>query len=185
MMEVTPPRAVFLSSSRNSSIINRVTSDKRRKTRVPFEVKIEYRTVGSFLSDWSANISQGGLFIQTANPLKEGTSVRMIFSLPGIPLLFDLNGRVRWTQPGAGAGKPAGMGIEFVHVDDRIRKRIQSYIKSIDEDVPRSLGGRKTPAYADNIALSGSAPGREDITQPDVKIVEIKKRTGRPEDDAE
>jgi len=154
-----------------------VRGNKRKKTRVPFEVKIEYRTVGSFLSDWSANISQGGLFIQTSNPLNEGTSVRMIFSLPGIPLLFDLNGKVRWTQDGYEAGQEPGMGIEFVHIDDRIRSRIEGYIKRLDEEIPHSLGGRKKSGDKNNISFSGSAPGREDITQPNVKIIEIDKKS--------
>jgi len=154
-----------------------VSDDQRRKTRVPFEVKIEYRTVGSFLSDWSANISQGGLFIQTSNPLNEGTSVRMIFSLPGIPLLFDLNGKVRWIQDGSEKGQEPGMGIEFIHIDDRIRKRIEGYIKRLDEEMPHSLGGRKKPVAGNGISLSGSASGREDITQPNVKIIEIDKKS--------
>ncbi len=162
-----------------------MSDEKRRKDRIPFEVKIEYRTVGSFLSDWSANISQGGLFIQTANPLKEGTSVRMIFSLPGIPLLFDLNGKVRWTKSGGDKGQESGMGIEFIHVDDRIRSRIEGYIKRLSEEIPQTQRGRKKPIPKNNNFLSGSSAGREEITQPNVKIIEITNETSRRKDDGE
>ena len=47
-----------------------------------------------FITDWAVNISQGGLFINTRNPLAVGTTVRLIIQLPDTAFPFDLTGRV-------------------------------------------------------------------------------------------
>jgi type IV pilus assembly protein PilZ len=39
--------------------------NKRRSTRLHHEIPVAYRTVGSVLTDWATNMSQGGLFITT------------------------------------------------------------------------------------------------------------------------
>ena len=58
------------------------------------ELLVAYRSVGGFLTDWATNISRGGLFINTRNPLAVGTEVKLIISLPDAAFPFDLNGRV-------------------------------------------------------------------------------------------
>jgi type IV pilus assembly protein PilZ len=156
-----------------------MSTEKRSVSRASIEVRVEYRTVGSFLSDWSVNISQGGLFIQTKNPLKEGTSVRLVFSLPGIPLLFDLNGEVKWTQEVPSEQQPfAGMGVEFVDLDDRIRDRIENYVKRISEEMPKSLQpGKPSKPTVEVKRTSGSSPEREEVTQPNARISDPGKKS--------
>jgi type IV pilus assembly protein PilZ len=100
--------------------------EKRKKARIPLRVKVEYRSLGGFVSDWTDNISEGGLFILTENPLPVGSQVRLVFSLPGLPLMLDLRGRVRWvTSP---YGLRSGMGIEFTELGESVRGRIQDYV---------------------------------------------------------
>ncbi len=153
-----------------------MSDDKRNMNRAPIEVRVEYRTVGSFLSDWTANISQGGVFIQSTNPFKIGTSVRLVFSLPGIPLLFDLNGEVKWVQTVATDEHPVpGMGIEFVHIDETIQKRIDGYVKNYCNEMPETLRPAKgANSQSSTRTLSGSAPQREETTQPNVEITKLK-----------
>ncbi|MBW1809518.1 MAG: TIGR02266 family protein [Deltaproteobacteria bacterium] len=153
-----------------------MSNDKRYKDRAPIEVRVEYRTVGSFLSDWTANISQGGVFIQSTNPFKIGTSVRLVFSLPGIPLLFDLNGEVKWVQTIATDEHPVpGMGIEFIHIDESIQKRIKAYVKNYSNEMPETLRPAKgAKSQSSTRTLSGSAPQREEITQPNIVITKLK-----------
>jgi len=106
-----------------------MAEDKRTTNREPVEIKVEYRTMGSFLSEWSDNLSRDGIFVQSSHPLKIGTQVRLVFSLPDIPLLFDLNGVVRW-QRQAKDNKPnkPGMGIEFMQMDESTSKRIEIFL---------------------------------------------------------
>ena len=93
-------------------------------------MKVGYRTVGSFITDYILNISRGGIFITSQKPLPIGTRVRLVFSLPDFPLPFDLAGEVRWVNPvGHGSHAAPGMGVMFSNLDDNTRKRIERFIK--------------------------------------------------------
>ncbi len=130
--------------------------EKRRQRRAEAEIRVEYRTVGSFLSDYVTNISRGGVFVRTDTPLRIGTRVRMVFSLPGMPFPFDLNGEVRWVQERVSQEHPErGMGIAFDGIDERIQKRIQAYV---EKHSPAQGEPSQAPAF-------GAAASRHDITQ--------------------
>lgn len=142
-------------------------SDRRRNDRAPIEVKVEYRTVGSFLSDWTVNISRGGMFIATLSPLNSGAEVRLVFSLPGMPIMFDLNGTVKWTQEEEAPDQPAGMGIEFFQITDQIRKRIESYVEKHKDKLPTPR--RPVPVEQPIVTMdteSGLRRTEDQLTQP-------------------
>ena len=60
----------------------------RRADRLQHELLVAYRTVDGFITDWAVNISRGGIFINTRNPLPVGTTVRLIISLPDAAFPF-------------------------------------------------------------------------------------------------
>lgn len=104
-------------------------SEKRREDRVPVELKVGYRTIGSFITDYIINISKGGIFINTSKPLPVGTKIRILFSIPDMPLPFDLIGIVRWINPvGHTSHALPGMGIEFLDMEANVKKRIEKFI---------------------------------------------------------
>ena len=148
-----------------------MTPEKRNGIRAPIEIRVEYRTVGSFLSDWVVNISRGGMFIHTQNPLKIGASVRLVFSLPGMPFMFDVNAEVKWsqTEPSERQELP-GMGVEFVQIDERVQKRIEAYVKKQEEEMPESIRDQKSEPPRIQV---GSASDDE-VTQPRTKMSDIK-----------
>jgi len=40
-----------------------MSEDKRQTERVPIELKVEYKRLNTFFSDYTKNISKGGTFI--------------------------------------------------------------------------------------------------------------------------
>jgi type IV pilus assembly protein PilZ len=103
--------------------------NKRRATRLHHEIPVAYRSVGSFLTDWATNISQGGLFINTRKPLPVGTAVKILVQLPGASFPFQLEGRVtRVTEFDNRANMVPGMGVEFTGVDDAKRRDIDAFV---------------------------------------------------------
>ena len=86
--------------------------------RVPFSVEVEYRTPSSFLVAYSANLSKGGIFLETAAPLAIGNELALKFQIPGFGAI-EVRGIVAWVRAQASDGKPAGMGIEFEQLDSR------------------------------------------------------------------
>jgi uncharacterized protein (TIGR02266 family) len=97
---------------------------------------VAYRTVGSFLSDWATNISQGGLFINTRKPLPVGTVVKLIIQLPGAAFPFDISGRVtRVADWDNRLNTAPGMGIEFLDLDRSKRECIDSLVEKLRKDL--------------------------------------------------
>lgn len=107
-------------------------SNKRRATRLHHEIPVAYKTVGSFLTDWATNISQGGLFINTRKPLAVGTPVTVLLQLPGASFPFQLEGRVtRVTQFDNQANMVPGMGVEFTAVDEPRRRELETFVERL------------------------------------------------------
>jgi uncharacterized protein (TIGR02266 family) len=110
--------------------------NKRRATRLHHEIPVAYRSVGSFLSDWATNISQGGLFINTRKPLPVGTPVKILVQLPGMKFPYELTGRVtRITEFDNKANMVPGMGIEFTEVDAARQKEIAEFVSRLRRDL--------------------------------------------------
>lgn len=94
-------------------------------------MKVDYRTVGSFITDYTRNISKGGVFVQTSLPLEVGVRVRLRLTLPDGDAPFGLDGVVKWVSTLRDKDKhPPGMGIEFVDFDEHTRSKLEALVKA-------------------------------------------------------
>lgn len=106
--------------------------NKRRSNRLHHELPVAYKSVGSFLSDWATNISQGGMFINTRRPLPVGTEVKILIQLPMAQFPVGLLGRVtRVAEFDNASNVVPGMGIEFTHVEPEHRKQIEAFVEQL------------------------------------------------------
>src|SRR5215813_14314008 len=111
----------------------------RQAYRLQHELLVAYRTVDGFITDWAVNISRGGIFINTRDPLAVGTTVRLIISLPDTAFPFELTGRVaRVAEFNNPSNQVPGMGIEFVDVDDEKRARIERFVERLRKELPEA-----------------------------------------------
>jgi uncharacterized protein (TIGR02266 family) len=109
----------------------------RKSERLQHELLVAYRTVDGFITDWAVNISRGGIFINTRNPLAVGSVVRLIVSLPDAAFPFDLTGRVIRTHAhDPESEEMAGMGIEFMDVDEDKRARLERFVERLRKELP-------------------------------------------------
>ena len=113
-------------------------TDRRKYPRVPLSLLIQYRfdTLEDFLSEYSTNISIGGMFIRTDQPKDEGTLVYLQFYLRDGAKLIEGLGRVVRVNPSEAAGDEAagdeasaGMGIEFVNFDEESMELIRQIVE--------------------------------------------------------
>jgi type IV pilus assembly protein PilZ len=112
------------------------SQNQRRATRLHHEIPVAYRTVGSFLTDWATNISQGGLFINTRKPLPVGSEVKIIIQLPGTNVPIDINGKVtRIEAVGNKTNAAPGMAVEFTELDRAKREKIESLVQRLRKDL--------------------------------------------------
>jgi type IV pilus assembly protein PilZ len=108
-------------------------TERRKYPRVPLSLLIQYRfdTLEDFLSEYSTNISIGGMFIRTDKPKDEGTLVYLQFYLRDGAKLIEGLGRVVRVNPSESAGDQAaaGMGIEFVNFDEESMELVRQIVE--------------------------------------------------------
>ena len=101
-------------------------SERRITRRIPARVLVEYETVEDFLIDYTANMSIGGMFIQTHTPLPVGTRFRLRFRIPGRPHPVETEAEVCWVLRGekGGVWQP-GMGVRFDELSNEDHEAVQ------------------------------------------------------------
>jgi uncharacterized protein (TIGR02266 family) len=113
--------------------------ERRRTTRSDVLVRVEYSTIDEIFSEFTRDINEGGLFIETEKPRPTGTEVAMRFNLPGGAEPLQTIGRVVWVRS-SGDDAPAGMGIEFDELTTEARQRINDMVRSL-RNGPAGAGG--------------------------------------------
>ena len=120
-----------------------VTDENRRRTsRAGVTVRIDYATVDEMFSEFTRDINEGGLFIETDKPHAPGTEVSMQFHLPGSNEILRTLGRVVRVSSG-NLGSPAGMGIEFDELTPDDRRKIDRIVRALRREglgSPRQSG---------------------------------------------
>jgi len=105
---------------------------KRRFGRVPVkisvkQVKKEVTDTDTFLSH---NLSEGGMFIASDDPLPVGSRIVLSFEIPSPYEKFQLDAVVMWTRKDANDEMNWGMGVEFVGVSETTQQTIKKYVES-------------------------------------------------------
>lgn len=113
--------------------------DRRNHPRIPIALKVEYKRLNSFFADYTKNISRGGTFIRTKNPLSIGTEFMFHLQVPRLEKPLALKGKVQWVVPekDASEDQEPGMGIGFVYESEAERDRIATTVEKMMID---SLG---------------------------------------------
>ncbi|MFY9825901.1 MAG: TIGR02266 family protein, partial [Thermoanaerobaculia bacterium] len=99
----------------------------RDSRRVPLETRVQFKfdRFSGFLSDFSANVSPGGMFIRTRTPQPPGTTLEFEFRLGDGFELIRGRGEVVWTRTeDEGAARPAGMGLRFLELSQGSKELI-------------------------------------------------------------
>lgn len=104
--------------------------ERRRSPRSPLVVRVAYSTVDALFSEFTRNVNEGGLFIETEAPPPTDTRVALQFQLPGSEEPIQAHGRVAWIRPASAEG-PAGMGVEFEQLGSDARGRIDLLVRRL------------------------------------------------------
>jgi uncharacterized protein (TIGR02266 family) len=108
-------------------------SERRHASRAPLVVRVDYSSVEALFSEFTRNINEGGIFIETESPAPIDQMVSLQFQLPGGSEPIKVSGRVVWSTPG-GDGEPPGMGVEFENLDPAARARVNELVQSLRSD---------------------------------------------------
>jgi type IV pilus assembly protein PilZ len=129
--------------------------ERRESGRAALELPVEYDQLNALLSDYTHNISQGGTFIRTDQPLQVGAVLSFTIRAPLLGEPIVLRGVVRWVVDPAQArgGRPSGMGIAFVYDSPDQKEALETrldrlMVKSLGPAAFEKLMGRPAPAEA-------------------------------------
>ena len=104
--------------------------ERRQSERENIKVPVDYSAVDAFFSEFTTNINEGGMFIETDTPPALDTTVQLQVRLPDLPKPIKLGGRVAWVSDGK-AGSPSGMGIEFQDLTPELRTLINDLVRRL------------------------------------------------------
>jgi len=115
-----------------------VTSEEKRKfSRLPLNVKVEYSVLGKLdsviITTESKNVSASGICIFLIDKFDFGILLKLKFLLPDADRGIIATGRVVWSEEvktnNIECGKHYETGIEFVYISEEERKQINEYAK--------------------------------------------------------
>ncbi|MCX7808337.1 MAG: TIGR02266 family protein, partial [Deltaproteobacteria bacterium] len=107
--------------------------DTRKDKRAPVSLKVKYKsaTLEEFVEQYSRDISLGGIFIKSKQPMPVGTLLKFELQLKDESKLIQGVGRVVWKRDPSEAtseDRPAGMGIKFIKMDPESRKLVEQIV---------------------------------------------------------
>jgi uncharacterized protein (TIGR02266 family) len=104
--------------------------DKRLEPRIPIQLKVDIESSNEhYLFEYSSNLSQSGIFIQTEDPLEPGTLVNIQFQLPD-QTLIRTRGEVMWKNDEEEEPE-SGMGVKFLGLKEDDRDHILNVLKKL------------------------------------------------------
>jgi molecular chaperone DnaK len=139
----------------------------RDSRRVPLETRVQFKfdRFSGFISEYSANISPGGMFIRTRAPQPPGTVLDLEFRLGDGFELIKGRAEVVWVRPeDEGAMRPAGMGLRFQELAPGSKELIY---RIVDEHVAQ--GGTPfdvTKRPPDLVPVLGAPAGPRPVPPP-------------------
>jgi len=98
-------------------------TEQRSQPRITTRVTVE--SVGPTL-----NISAGGMCVLMADPMREGTTPAVTFSLPDDPMPIRCKARIAWCRTSQIDPDLYEVGLSYSEIGDEDQKRIADFVES-------------------------------------------------------
>ena len=112
------------------------SQSKRKSPRASIEIKVEYSKSGDMVTEFSRDISRGGIFVRTDAPLAVGEKSLLTLTFPNRRETVNLKSVVRRAVSMTEQGEP-GMGLSFLFSDSDERA---AFFRLIDHVMVEQLG---------------------------------------------
>ena len=144
-----------------------VDTNTRQGKRTPVTLKIKFKseTLEQFIERYAVDVSQGGIFIRTKEPLAVGTQMKFEFQLRDASPLIAGEGTVVWTRendPTRPAIAP-GMGVRFDRLADGSQGILERILAEKAKQAPQRPANdtTKPPLFTDTPTRVAPAPMQE------------------------
>lgn len=130
---------------------------RRKDLRIKARLKVRFKNAPAFISEYTHNISKGGLFIKTTKPCNLREMVEVVLLLPEGGVEVSCLGEVIHvvSEKEATEENPAGMGLQLNELAEPDRQKIERYIEAeLKKNQDLTLEGRrKHPRYQTRIRV--------------------------------
>jgi uncharacterized protein (TIGR02266 family) len=100
--------------------------ERRGAHRIQVNLPARYRSDGTTLVGWVANVSRHGMFLRSQYVDERGAEVEVSFALPGDRQPVAVTGRVVRVHE---SSLCPGMAIRFVQLPDVARRRLSEFMR--------------------------------------------------------
>ena len=136
-----------------------------KRTPVTLKIKFKSETLEQFIERYAVDVSQGGIFIRTKEPLAVGTQMKFEFQLRDASPLISGEGTVVWTRendPSRPSIAP-GMGVRFDRLNDGSQTVLERILAEKAKQAPSRGGGGEAikPLFTDTPTKVAPVPVQE------------------------
>jgi len=99
--------------------------DRRGSVRVPVRLRMGFESYGEIRESLMTNLSRGGLFVATPNPLPMGATLHLRIRIEESQQEVEVEGEVASLNSGPGLlDEELGMGVRFIRLSDAQQKAV-------------------------------------------------------------
>ncbi|MFA5072579.1 MAG: PilZ domain-containing protein [Nitrospirota bacterium] len=111
-------------------VLHRLSGQPRNAPRIAVKIKVEILEGTPEKTLTCVNISEGGMYLRTMNPLPEGTCLHLKFNLPHDNQSIDLIAEVvRTLKLDGQLTSDPGMGLHFIDMQEDVLIRIRNFVE--------------------------------------------------------
>ena len=115
--------------------------DKRQSTRATIQVPVRTRVLpdGSFFEATAWNLSLGGMFLRTDEPIPPGSELELETQLPGQQVIATLKAKVMRIQPPFDSDEHPripGLGLQFIDPPKELLNQIENLVDESQVEEP-------------------------------------------------
>lgn len=111
-------------------VLARLSGQPRNTPRIPIRMRVEIEEERPEKTLTCVNISEGGLYLRTSEPLPEKDILHLKFILPHSTEQLEATAEVVRTAPlGTQIEGEPGMGLQFLNIPESIRQQIRNFVQ--------------------------------------------------------
>ncbi len=102
-----------------------------------YEVRhvVKFQSTAEFLTDYTENLSHGGMYLATDQDLEPGATIRATIEIPGITESIEVIGRVAYrlnAKQVEEQGRQPGVGVQFLELSPEAKNQLDHYLKRLE-----------------------------------------------------
>lgn len=112
--------------------------EKRKTRRIEAKIKVSFQSLEDFKTEYTKNISAGGIFLKTAQLLDPNADIELTLFFPGDLGNVNIRGRVvrlmSMTHPTDPDQQLYGVGIRFLEMEGQVKSMIEQAIEQLQSE---------------------------------------------------